>query len=140
MSIVTIKKQDLFDPSNKVIGHGCNIYGSMSAGIAAVFRKLYPKNFLEYKKVCEEKSYETGDVLVFVENDRTILNIASQDYPGAHAKLEWIKTGLEVIDLLGYEEISLPWIGCGIGGLDRKDVYEILVAANIKQVNICEID
>lgn len=26
MAIVTIKKQDLFDPSNKVIGHGCNIY------------------------------------------------------------------------------------------------------------------
>lgn len=140
MAIVTIKKQDLFDPSNKVIGHGCNIYGAMHAGIANVFRKLYPNNFAEYKKVCEEKSYTPGGVLVFVENERTILNIASQDYPGPHARLEWIATGLEVIDLLGYEEISLPWIGCGIGGLDRKDVYEILVASNIKQINVCEID
>jgi hypothetical protein len=31
MAKVEIVKQDLFDESNKVIGHGCNTFGKMSS-------------------------------------------------------------------------------------------------------------
>lgn len=140
MAIVEIKKQDLFDPSNPIIGHGVNIKGYMGAGIALVFKKLYPKNFMEYKELCKIDRLNPGDVFSFNENGRVILNIASQDFPGPFARLEWIESALQKVFELGYEEIALPWIGCGIGGLKREDVLEILKASPLKKITICEVD
>ncbi|KAF2230093.1 hypothetical protein EV356DRAFT_509385 [Viridothelium virens] len=48
---------DIFDaPENSVLIHACNCEGSWGAGIAAAFRKQYPKAFQKYKAHCKESS------------------------------------------------------------------------------------
>lgn len=140
MAKVEIVKQDLFDVSNKVIGHGVNTKGKMGAGIAAVFRKLYKENYVFYLEACIDKTLAPGGVLVVEENGTTILNIASQDYPGPHARVEWIKEGLEKLNEAGYRSIALPWIGCGIGGLKKEDVLKVLEESPLEYIKVCEID
>ena len=138
--IVEIKKQDLFDLENPIIGHGCNCLGSMGAGIARIFKERYPVNFVAYAKLCNEKKcYRPGGVLVSHESDgRIIANLATQFYPGPDAKLEWIEQSLLAFEKLGFEFIALPWIGCGIGGLNKEDVGMILEKSNLL-IKVCEL-
>ena len=138
--IVEVKKQDLFDLENPIIGHGANCLGIMGAGIAAAFKTKYPMNYLAYKSLCNEKKcYVPGSVFVSHEADgRIIANLATQFYPGPNARLEWLEASLRSFEKLGFEFITLPWIGCGIGGLDKKDVTEVLEKSNLL-IKICEI-
>ncbi len=140
MAIVEIIKKDLFDEKNQIIGHGVNTKGYMGAGIALVFKRKYPENFLEYKEHCKSERLQPGKVFSYTEKNRTILNIASQDFPGPFARIEWIKSALDEIHSLGYEEICLPWIGCGIGGLKREDVLQVLKDSSLKKITVCEVD
>lgn len=130
--IEKIIKGDLFAPQNTTIGHGVNTFGVMGAGIAKRFKELYPDNFLLYTELCKNGTLKPGMVLVTEEKGRIIVNLASQDYPGPCARLEWIKQGLDKFLELGYTSLALPWIGCGIGGLNRDDVGNILRQSNAK--------
>ena len=48
---------DIFDaPNNSVLIHACNCEGSWGAGIAAAFKKHYPKAFQKYRAHCNESS------------------------------------------------------------------------------------
>lgn len=140
MAKVEIVKQDLFDASNPVIGHGANTKGVMGAGIARVFRKLYKDNYIAYLEACNAQSFKPGNVLVVKDGDRLIVNIASQEFPGACAKLELIETGLKKCFEAGITSIALPWIGCGIGGLQREDVLKVLEASPLEYIKVCEVD
>jgi O-acetyl-ADP-ribose deacetylase (regulator of RNase III) len=139
MTVIAIKKQDLFDPENKVIGHGCNIKGQMFAGIARLFYEKYKTNFEGYQKVCSEGLYKPGSVYVCTEFDgRVIVNLATQDNPGRNARLSWVKDSLKAFEDLGVSnQISLPWVGCGIGGLSWEDVIEVFEDSAL-EITICD--
>lgn len=136
--ILEIRKGDLFAAENTIIGHGVNIMGVMGAGIAKTFHKLFPDNFLVYQDICKQKLLKPGMVLVMEEKGRVIANIASQDYPGPCARIEWIKEGLVKFHNLGYTSITLPWIGCGIGGLNKEDVKKVLQESPLS-ITVCEL-
>lgn len=136
--ILQVRKGDLFAPENLIIGHGVNTVGVMGAGIAKTFHKLFPDNFLVYQDVCKNKLFKPGMVLVVEEKGRVIANIASQDYPGPCARTEWIREGLVKFHNLGYTNITLPWIGCGIGGLQRADVAKVLEESPLS-ITLCEL-
>lgn len=54
---VTEARGDLFDaPDNTVLAHACNCMGDWGAGIAAVFKRKYPKAYLIYKNKCNTTS------------------------------------------------------------------------------------
>jgi O-acetyl-ADP-ribose deacetylase (regulator of RNase III) len=124
----------LFDSKAQAIGHGINVDGKMAAGIAAEFARVYPDMVKEYVALCKEGNITPGKAWVWQDpkSDDIVLNIASQDRPGRHAKLSWLRTGtVDAINQLrslhpDIDRIALPHIGCGIGGLDWEDVQEIL--------------
>lgn len=140
MAKVEIVKQDLFDASNLVIGHGANTKGVMGAGIARVFRKLYKDNYIAYLESCVAGTFCPGGILIVKEKERLIVNIASQDFPGPCAKLEWIEQGLAKCAANEIKSIALPWIGCGIGGLKREDVQKVLEDSPLDYIKVCEVD
>jgi len=140
MAKVETVNQDLFDISNPIIGHGVNVKGVMGAGIARIFRKLYKDNYIAYLEICNAKNFKPGDILIVNDGGRKIINIASQDNPGPCAKLEWIKSGLDKCFSAGITTIALPWIGCGIGGLKREDVLNVLKESQLDYIKVCEID
>jgi len=51
---------DIFDaPSNAIIIHACNCYGSWGAGIAAAFKKTYPNAYTNHHKFCQNNSKDS---------------------------------------------------------------------------------
>jgi O-acetyl-ADP-ribose deacetylase (regulator of RNase III) len=128
---------DLFDTESNILGHGVNIEGLMGAGIAKEFSSRFPVMYDEYKDICKHGELVAGETWLWEDeaSDFIVLNIASQDKPGKHARLDWLESGLEdALEQLArafddVEVIALPRIGCGIGGLDWEDVRPVLVAA-----------
>lgn len=125
---------DIFTTGARVIGHGVNTKGLMGSGIAVQFREKYPEMFEVYKEQCENGSLLPGDVFAWRDDSVDIplvLNIASQEFPGCNATLEYLESGLNlaavyICENTQYDILALPEIGCGIGGLYLPDVIEII--------------
>lgn len=136
---------DLFDGDYEAIGHGCNMQGFMGAGIAAQFRKRWEDMYQEYRLDCARA--ELGDVFTWHNDDNTdsrpmIFNMYTQILPGSNADayavaLSMMKS-IHVCQNYGIENIAVPRIGCGIGGLDWVTVRNIydLIADIQSDVNI----
>lgn len=115
---------DLFEGGYAAIGHGVNCQGEMDAGIAKPFRERNPKMYDIYKALCDGGWMQPEKVFPYYTGDQWIMNIASQDMPGAKAWYLWADNGvheaLRICKLYGVPELAIPRIGCGIGGLDYK--------------------
>jgi O-acetyl-ADP-ribose deacetylase (regulator of RNase III) len=123
------RKGDLFTTEIKVLAHGCNCQGFMGAGIAKAFRDRYPENYSNYRLICKEGLFPPGGCFVGYAGDgKTILNLATQEFTGPCAKLEYFREALEtaIHDVPDITHIAMPQIGCGIGGLIWSDVESML--------------
>ena len=146
---VSVRKGDLFDEkfAFSAIGHGVNTQGLMGAGIAKEFRRRYPSMFNEYAFLCKYDILDPGGCFFWASPDIAVLNLASQDQPGANAKYKWLAqslfTGLMTLESTGRNALGLPWIGCGIGGLDQDKALEVIEETNqffpTVNITICEL-
>lgn len=127
-------KGNLFSTSCPVIGHGCNCKGVWGAGIAKTFALEYPNSYKFYRYVCNSvvgtEKVLVGSSKLFNENDKYVACIFTQIEPGPNAKLEYIESALNDLKhkmkSLGLYEVSIPKIGCGIGGLKWEEVKRIV--------------
>lgn len=126
------KTGNLFDSDAPALGHGVNCAGVMGAGIAKTFKELYPHNYENYRAACQAGQLHPGQVHVNFEKGVHIINMASQNMPGADASYEWLfESTLRAArgaSKKGLDRIAIPMIGCGIGGLDHNKVITILKA------------
>jgi O-acetyl-ADP-ribose deacetylase (regulator of RNase III) len=129
------KHGDVFTTKATYIGHGVNCQGVMGAGIAKTIKDKFPKNFAEYKKFCDEGIMVPGVYGAYAENGKVIVNLATQDYPGADAKYEHVfkslyyfaqRAGRKDTLALHGNKVAVPEIGCGIGGLEWPKVKAIV--------------
>lgn len=138
---------DLFDPAHQFEGlaQGVNCEGLMGAGIAVVFRTRFPKMYEEYKALCNEfrdvlpgllHTYDTWSVEGFFKNINgedtippVIFNMFSQKLPGKNGDYALVKTSALLMrfeaESRHLSKVGLPWIGCGIAGLERHNVEHI---------------
>lgn len=121
------KTGDLFTSDAGALAHGVNTRGAMGSGIAVQFRDRYPEMYQEYRVQCADKTLEPGGMMGWIpESGPAIYNIASQDFPGPHAKIEWLSAGLwnalRDAEQRGIAAIAIPRIGSGIGGLPQEVV------------------
>jgi O-acetyl-ADP-ribose deacetylase (regulator of RNase III) len=148
----SIQQGDLFDPAFEfdALAQGVNTLGVMGAGIAVPFKEKWPEMYEEYHALCvkhksllsgllhvyepeptftEIESDAEGIPLVSVEFGQTIYNLFSQTNPGRDGSYELLQkaTLLMLMDAesQGFERVGLPWIGCGIAGLERHNVKYI---------------
>lgn len=106
----------------------------MGAGLAkAVRRARYPQGYAEYRTLCLSRELVVGDAHLWVDPDGdqpALLNLASQDRPGRHARLGWLTSaltrGVDELAGAGITSLALPEIGCGIGGLHRVEVGPVV--------------
>ena len=124
------KKGDLFTAQTYAIGQGVNCKGVMGAGIAAKFRSEFPENYLKYRQMCSYNALRPGKALLVEEKGKLIVNMASQDFPGADATYDRVAKSAAfsagALMRLGVDTLAIPMIGCGIGGLKWEPVEEIL--------------
>lgn len=130
--MITYNTGSLFETTKVAFGHGVNIKGLMGSGIAVPIKQMYPENFDIYYNACKSNTLKPGMVLPVKENGRIILNIASQDKPGRHARLDWLSSGVNKARIFceerGLDGLAIPRIGAGIGGLEWGDVDNALHA------------
>lgn len=139
---------DLFDYAARtqgpVIIHGCNCRGSFAAGFAGLIRNRFPEAYQSYSDDDAKGILRPGFVrYVPINNDNgtIVANACTQLNPGACAKLEYIDECVRqiikdltavaaIMDRRGKKgwdkQVFLPAIGCGIGGLELKDVQPVL--------------
>ncbi len=122
---------DLFaDPDLDGLAHGCNCAGAMGKGIAVEFRRRFPEMFSEYKRRCQDGSFELGDIFVWKTHDVTVFNLGTQKSWRTKASLAALESAVakmvEFADHQGIRRIGVPRIGAGLGGLDWNEVKPVL--------------
>jgi O-acetyl-ADP-ribose deacetylase (regulator of RNase III) len=125
---------DIFTTRARAIGHGVNTAGVMGAGIAVQFRDRFPDMYVKYRILCQEGHLTPGSTFVHTipsaGGDLYVYNIASQNAPGPHAQLIWLRDGVRAALRNARENgvtlVALPRIGSGIGGLDEAQVEATL--------------
>ena len=128
-------KCDILSVKSGVLAHGTNCLGVMGAVVAKHIKNAYPHVYTKYVEYCN-KSCATDIIgttqLIEINQYFTIANCFTQidirtEENKSPAKLEWVLSSLEqVCDLTKHEIIHIPKIGCGLGGLDWRDVEKII--------------
>jgi len=126
---------NLFDTDRTCVGHGVNVDGVMGAGIAKEFKRRFPHNYEVYQNYCSAKVLKPGQCLSIFDGDHLVMNMASQDRPGANARYEWLFTAARDAarhaKKYDHDVIAIPMIGAGIGGLNWRQAEVMLCAVEI---------
>ncbi|MDR0441477.1 MAG: macro domain-containing protein [Candidatus Accumulibacter sp.] len=114
-----------------------NCVGTMGKGLALKFKKAFPDNFRTYADACEKGEVRLGQMLVhdrhgnsglfsIPEGPRWIVNFPTKRHWRDKSYIEHVEAGLadlvEVVRSRGIRAIAIPALGCGLGGLDWKEV------------------
>jgi O-acetyl-ADP-ribose deacetylase (regulator of RNase III) len=127
-----VETGDLFAYPAQALAHGVNCRGLAGAGVAKIMAQRYPNAIRQYKVLATNSKLRLGDALVIPGGlgDRPIIHCASQDWPGPHARPEWLrgslKAALKLAIEYGITSVALPLIGSGIGGLDPQQAKQII--------------
>lgn len=119
----------LADPSEALV-NTVNCVGVMGRGLALQFKKAWPVNFKAYAAACKRDEVQPGRMFVFetgqLTSPRYIINFPTKRHWRDKSRIEDIESGLtalvEVIVTRNIRSIAVPPLGCGLGGLDWKDV------------------
>ncbi len=132
--MITYKKGNLLDTPDMFIAHGCNAQGVMGSGVALAVKEKYHKAFQDYRNIYLYEDMRTGLALGRViasvqEDDKIILNCITQRYYGREQGKRYCS--YDAIDIAmtsiaeqmdwkvkfpGEAGLSMPKIGCGLGG------------------------
>ena len=135
--MVTIKKGDLLNATEKVIAHQVNCFGIAGGLAAAVFHK-WPDARNDYSQLCDRipnKRLLLGmPQLTGQQKDGHIIaNLYGQYRPGADYNPEALTKALECLGGIARQakwSVALPYkLSCGICGGDWDEVLEIIEEA-----------
>lgn len=135
---MVFKTGDLMQAAEPAIAHGCNTHGVMGAGVARLVREQHPEAFYAYHAACQTGRFRLGTAQAVYSNPagqpgHWIYNLGTQKAPGADATAWGVFLSFanmaEDAAARGINEIALPRIGCGIGGLLWPTVEEAIAAA-----------
>lgn len=140
MPIIEHRTGDLFSATDVGgILQGCNTQGAMGKGIALRFKQYYPEMYKEYRILCANRKFLLGMIFPW-QDPKTgmwVYNLATQEWTGACAKVEYIRESLSKAikhaEEHNLKSLAMPLVGCGLGGLSwDKDVHPVVQEAASK--------
>ncbi len=128
--MITIRRGNILTADTEALVNTVNCVGIMGRGIALQFRRAFPDNYEAYRKICKDKQLHPGMVFTYrlstLGGPRYIINFPTKRHWKGKSRIEDIQQGLESlveeIRRLGIRSISIPPLGCGLGGLDWSTV------------------
>jgi O-acetyl-ADP-ribose deacetylase (regulator of RNase III) len=136
---------DLFDREHlfDALAQGVNCQGIMGGGIAVTFREKFPAMHDDYQRVCMKFGDALGGLIhvtrgvpepssayrAYTLLGPAIYNLFSQVMMGENGDYRLLQQAaismLFDAEEMQYTRVGLPWIGCGIAGLERHNVEHI---------------
>lgn len=130
--MLTYHRTSLLTSPAQTVTNTVNTVGVMGKGIAAQFKQRCPDMFKAYRKLCDEKQFDIGQLFLWKASDQWILNFPTKKHWRNPSKLSYIEAGLRKFvsqyEQRGITEIAFPRLGCGNGGLDWADVRPLMEA------------
>lgn len=128
-------KGNMFEDSCEALVNTVNCVGVMGRGVALQFKKRFPENFKAYERACREGRVTPGKMLVFdtgmMIGPRWLVNFPTKRHWKCASRIEDIAAGLDdfvkVVAEKGISSVSLPPLGCGLGGLEWSTVRALMV-------------
>lgn len=139
---------NLFEAKTEALINVVNCVGVMGKGIALQFKQKFPANYFDsYKFACQNGELTIGKVQVYeLKNAQTnphfIINFPTKRHWREQSKIEHIESGLqslvEAVEHYEIKSISMPALGCGLGGLDYAEVKPLIEQAfvNLPKVKV----
>lgn len=128
-------KGDLLESSAQALVNTVNTVGVMGKGIALQFKEAFPNNFNIYRKICKEKKFNIGDLLITKEqnlfgNEKILINFPTKTHWKLPSEYSYIEIGLqklkdEIIQR-DIKSIAIPPLGSHNGGLDWRKVKSLI--------------
>lgn len=127
-----VKRGDIFDqPMGTVLVCPVNTVGVMGAGLAPEFARRVPGLEDAYKQACEHGNCRIGRLYRYANAGFRVICFPTKADWRKPSSLEYIEEGLQdferipYLDVLG--KIAWPQLGCGLGGLDWKEVEPLML-------------
>ena len=135
--MVEFKQGNLLEENMEALVNTVNCVGVMGKGIALQFKQAFPENFKQYKKACDAKQVEPGQMFTTSTGKlfppKYIINFPTKRHWKEKSKIEYIESGLKVlvkeVKQLNIRSIAIPPLGCGNGGLNWEVVKPMIVHA-----------
>lgn len=142
--MIVLTKGNLIEADVEALVNTVNCDGFMSKGIALQFKQAYPENFKAYERACRAGEMEPGRMLVFTTgslvNPKYIINFPTKRHWRENSRIEYIAAGLRTLveeaRRLQLGSIAVPPLGCGLGGLDWRDVRPMIERAFAELPNL----
>lgn len=124
--MLELRHGDILKIDAEAVVNTVNCVGIMGRGIALQFRKEFPENYEEYRKICDRGELKPGKMFVYdlhrLVYPRFVVNFPTKRHWKEQSRIEYIETGLKAlvgeVQRLGIRSIAIPPLGCGLGGLN----------------------
>lgn len=122
---------DILAEDAEALVNPVNCVGVMGGGLALQFKKAFPGNFDGYAEACRHGEVRPGRMFVSEIGrpgavPRYIVNFPTKRHWREGSRMEDIEAGLEDLQRVVREReirsIAVPPLGCGLGGLDWREV------------------
>lgn len=135
--MIRLVQGDLLAADAEALVNAVNCVGIMGKGLALQFKQAYRDNFKEYERACRAGEVKPGSMLIVatnrIINPKYIINFPTKRHWKDQSRIEDIKSGLESLventKALGMASLSIPPLGCGLGGLNWFDVKPLIEEA-----------
>lgn len=135
--MIEITRGDILQADAEALVNTVNCVGVMGRGIALQFKKEFPENFTAYKAACDKGKLHPGMMLVVelhqLQGPRYIINFPTKRHWKGKSRMEDIERGLgalvEEVRSRKIRSIAVPPLGCGLGGLDWREVRPLIERA-----------
>jgi O-acetyl-ADP-ribose deacetylase (regulator of RNase III) len=130
--VITYLSGNILDDDAEALVNPVNCVGVAGAGLAKQFKERFPGSYKGYAEACRVGALRLGEVFVTMEGSASIVHFPTKGHWKDSSELPHISAGLR--GLLAYlryrapESVALPKLGCGLGGLDWRDVHPLIVA------------
>ena len=142
--MITIRGGDMFAEEVDAIVNPVNCVGVMGAGLAVEFKTRWPRYFSDYVVACDGGRLSPGLLHLGHGHWRyadggplTIVSFPTKIHWRDKSNIRYIANGLhklggwlsgELAITTKARSIAIPALGCGLGGLDWKDVKPLMIS------------